>query len=249
MLDVFQTEKRYYVFDNKTFVRFLEKCRKLGRYTIGKPKKSTILDFYFDSKNRLLDQNNLVLRKRVLGNKSILKLKRRFNIPQLFYSDSIRKNEREKEVPTSDPLSKYLFFFNNALNSMYSSTLKFDPDNIFKNLEVILTIKIKQTSYTVLGIGGFKAEIRHQILIFKNYITKRKNSSELIEIKMTSQDSTLQMFEDFIKRIEKHCKEIFYTKDNKYDLATRLTKPLPSKAELKLKKQKQKEQEQKERYE
>lgn len=249
MLDVFQTEKRYYVFDNKTFVRFLDKCKKLGRYTIEKPKKSTILDFYFDSKNRLLDQNSLVLRKRVLGSKSIIKLKRKFSVPQLFYSDSIRKNEREKEIPTSDPLSKHLFFFNNALNSMYSTTLKFDPDSIFKGLEVILTIKIKQTSYTVLGFGGFKAEIRHQRLFVKNFITKRKNTSELIEIRMTSADSTLPKFEDFIRRIEKHCKEIFYTKDNKYDLATRLTKPLPSKAELRLKKQKQKEQEQKERYE
>ena len=50
---------------------------------------------------------------------------------------------------------------------------------------------------------------------------------------MVSAENTHQLFEDFIKRIEKHCKEIVYTKDSRLDMALRLTRPLPTRAEKK----------------
>ena len=67
----------------------------------------------------------------------------------------------------------------------------------------------------------------------RNFQTKRKNNCELIQIRMTSADSTLPYFEDFITKIEKHCKEIFKTQDSRYEITQRITKPLPTKAELK----------------
>ena len=50
---------------------------------------------------------------------------------------------------------------------------------------------------------------------------------------MLSADSTLPYFQDFITKIEKHCKEVFFTQDSRYEIAQRLTKPLPTKEELK----------------
>ena len=233
-MHILKIERRYFVFDKHTIKHLLEKIKNLGTYSLDpKKKKKTVLDLYFDSPKKLLEENGLILRKRILGSKSVLKLKRRFEMPEFFYYDGIRQHEREKEINTSDPLSKHLFFLNNALNSMFSNGLKIDTDNIFKSLEVILTLKHKHKIYKVFGYGGLKVEIRHQKMVIKNFQTKRKNKTEIIEIKMVSAENTHQLFEDFIKRIEKHCKEIVYTKDSRLDMALRLTRPLPTRAEKK----------------
>ncbi len=233
MLDVLDLQRRYYVFDKSTFKTFIKMCNGFTAYTLEGPTKSTSTDIFYDSDKRILEENGLLLRKRIQGAKSIIKLKRRFSTPQDFYSDALRKHEREKEVLTKEPLSKHFFFLNNALNSMYTTSLNFDPDKLFEQMRVILTIDIKETSYKVFGAGGLKASINHDVLKFHNYQTKRKNVCELIQVKMLSADSTLPYFQDFITKIEKHCKEIFYTKDSRYEIAQRLTKPQLSKEELK----------------
>ncbi len=232
MLDVLDLQKRYYVFDKNTFKGFIKMCNSFTSYTLEGPRKSKSTDVFYDSDKRILEENGLLLRKRILGSKSIIKLKRRFSSPQHFYSDALRKHEREKEVLTKEPLSKHFFFLNNALNSMYSTPLNFDPDKLFEQMRVILTIDIKTTSYTVFGAGGFKAVISQDKMKMHNMQTKRKNDCELIQVKMTSPENTLPYFEDFIKKIEKHCKEIFFTTDSRYEIAQRITKPLPTKAEL-----------------
>ncbi len=244
MLDVLQTQRRYYVFDKNTFKHFLKVCNSLTTYKLEKPFTRKSTDIFYDSAKNILEENGLILRKRVYGSKSKIKIKRRIDSRQYFYSDALRSHEREKEVPTRDPLSKHFFFLNNALNSMFTNTLQIDPDKLFEQMRVILTIDIKETCYKVFGGGGLKAEIRNQKLKIRNFRTKRKNTCELIQIVMLSQDNSLPFFEDFYKRLEKHCKEIFYTTDSRYDLAERITKPLPTKEELKqLRIQKLREQE------
>ena len=233
MLDVLDLQKRYYVFNSNTIKSFIKMCDGFTAYTLEKPTKSNSTDIFYDSSKKILEENGLLLRKRILGSKSIIKLKRRFNEPQHFYSDALRKHEREKEVSTKAPLSKHFFFLNYALNSIYNTPLNFDPDKLFEQMKVILTIDIKETSWKVFGAGGFKAVINHDILKMHNFQTKRKNTCELIQVKMLSADSTLPYFEDFITKIQKHCKEIFFTQDSRYEIAQRMTKPLMTKEELK----------------
>ena len=94
-------------------------------------------------------------------------------------------------------------------------------------------IPIKQENRKLFGYGGLKVEVRHEKLKIHNRTTKRKAYTEIVQFKLLSADDTLPLFEDFITRIEKHCKEIFYTKDSKHEIAYKCTKPLPSKEELK----------------
>ena len=116
---------------------------------------------------------------------------------------------------------------------MYSTALKFDPDKLFEKVFVNLIIKIKQENRKLFGYGGLKVEVRHERLNIINKTTKRKAYTEIIQFKLLSPDDTLPLFEDFITRIEKHCKEIFYTKDSKHEVAFKCTRPLPSKEERK----------------
>ena len=139
MLDVLDLQKRYYVFNSSTIKNFIKMCDGFTAYTLEKPSKSNSTDIFYDNSKRLLEENGLLLRKRILGSKSIIKLKRRFSEPQHFYSDALRKHEREKEVLTKEPLSKHFFFLNNALNSMYSTPLNFDPDKLFEQINETLS--------------------------------------------------------------------------------------------------------------
>ena len=202
-------------------------------YTLEAPEKRNIVDYYYDNANNLLEENELLLRRRVCGNKAELKIKRRYFNPQYFYSDNLRSHERENEIGAKDPLAKHYFFLNNALNSMYSSALKFDPDKLFEKVFVNLIIKIKQENRKLFGYGGLKVEVRHEKLDVINKKTKRKSYTEIIQFKLLSADDTFPLFEDFITRVERHCKEIFYTKDSKHEIAIKCTRPLPSKEERK----------------
>lgn len=233
MLNIFKLERRYTVFDEKTYMRLLKTIKTMTTYTLEEPTKRSIVDYYYDNDKHLLEENELLLRRRVFGKKAELKIKRRYFNPQYFYSDNLRSHEREKEIGANDPLSKHYFFLNNALNSMFSSALKFDPDKLFEKVYVNMIIKIKQENRKLFGYGGLKVEVRHERLNITNRTTKRKAYTEIVQFKLLSPDDTLPLFEDFITRIEKHCKEIFYTKDSKHEIAFKCTRPLPSKEERK----------------
>ena len=233
MLDILKLERRYMVFDANSFNHFIRECRGLTTYTLDKPEFCTITDVYMDNDKKILEQNELLLRKRIIGNKAILRIKRLHPNPQFFYSDNLRAHEREKEINPRDKLSKHFFFLNNALNSMFTNTLKFDPDKLFEQMQVTLIMKMKQTRYLLFGYGGLKVELTNQKIQVQNNVTKRKNNTELIQIKLLSNENTYSLFEDFVTRIEKHCKEIFYTQDSRYDIGKNVTKPLPTKEERK----------------
>jgi len=233
MLNILKIERRYSPFDDKTFLRLLKLLKMMSTYTIEEPERKKIVDYYYDNDKKLLDENELLLRKRVFGQKAEIKIKRKHFDPQFFYSDNLRKHEREKEISARDPLSKHFFFLNNALNSMFSNNLKFDPDKLFEQTKVYLIIKIDQENRKLFGYGGLKVEIRHEKMLIINKDTKRKVKTELIQFKLLSNDETHPLFEDFITRVEKHCKEIFYTRDSKYEIAIKNTKPLPTKEERK----------------
>ena len=233
MLNIFKLERRYTVFDKKTFSRFLKTIKTMTTYTLDDPVRKKLVDYYYDNDAKLLEENVLLLRKRVFGQTAELKIKRRYFDPQYFYTDNLRSHEREKEIPAKDPLSKHFFFLNNALNSMFSNALKFDPDKLFEQTKVNLIIKIDQETRKLFGYGGLKIEISHEKLNIVNKLTKRKAYTEIIQLKLLSGEDTLPLFEDFITRIERHCKEIFYTKDSKHEIAIKNTKPLPTREERK----------------
>ena len=233
MLNIFKQERRYEVFDEKTFSHFLKIVKTMTTYTLDEPVRKKVVDYYYDNDKKLLEENELLLRRRVSGKKAELKIKRRYFNPQYFYSDNLRSHEREKEIGSKEPLSKHFFFLNNALNSMFSNTLKFDPDKLFEQTKVTLIISSSQEVRKLFGYGGLKIEIKHEKLKINNKNTNRKAYTEIIQLKLLSPDDTLPLFEDFITRIEKHCKEIFYTKDSKYEIAVKNTRPLPSKEERK----------------
>ena len=233
MLNIFKLERRYTVFDEKTFDRLLKTIQTMTTYTLDDLTRQKIVDYYYDNENHLLEQNELLLRKRVFGSKAELKIKRKYFNPQYFYTDNLRSHEREKEINANEPLSKHFFFLNNALNSMFSNTLKFDPDKLFEKVKVNLILKIRQSNRKLFGYGGLKVEVRHEKINIINKTTKRKAYTEIVQFKLLSAEDTFPLFEDFIKRIEKHCKEIFYTKDSKHEIALKHTKPLPSKEERK----------------
>ncbi len=233
MLDIFEIERRYTVFDKKTFSRLITLLKTMTTYTMDKPYKRKVVDYYFDNEEMLLEKNELLLRKRVLKNKAQLKIKRFHYDPSYYYRDSLRANEREKDIGVFDSLARHYFFLNNALNSMFTHNLQFDPDKLFDQMRVIMVIKSKQEIRKLFGYGGLKVEITNEKLSLENKITNRKNNFEIVQFKLVSPEDTLPVFKDFITRIERHCKEIFYTRDSKYEIAYRMTRPLPTKEEAK----------------
>jgi len=159
MLNIFKLERRYTVFDEKTYNRFLKTVKTMTTYTLDDPERKKIVDYYYDNDARLLEENELLLRRRVCGPKAELKIKRRHFDPQYFYTDNLRSHEREKEISSKDPLARHFFFLNNALNSMFSNALKFDPDKLFEQPKENLFLRMDQENGKLFVYGGLKIEI------------------------------------------------------------------------------------------
>jgi len=230
-MDILKMEKRYYVFDERTFSRLIKLLSTMTTYTMDEPEKRKLIDYYYDNKENMLEKNELFLRRRVFGKKAQLKIKRRYYQPEFYYSDNLRSNEREMEINANDPLSKNYFFLNNAINSMFTKTLQFDTDKLFEKMHATMIIKIKNEKRFLFGYGGLKVEISQDILDAENLTTKRKNKTEMVQFRLVSPENTLSLFEDLITRVERHCKELFYTQDSKYEAAFKITRPLLTREE------------------
>ena len=225
--------KKYTTFDDRSYEKLLTTIRRMTAYSLDAPSTEKKLDIFFDSPDGLLYKYNLLLRKRIVGSKAKLNIMRVHDEEQYAYMDHLRSSQREQEIGVTDPLSKHFFFLNNALNSMFTSALQFDPDKLFEQMQVIMTIDIAEEKRIILGFGGLKLELKYEMLKFQNKITNRKNAINIVKFTMLSPEETLPYFEDFVAKVERKFKEIFANKENKFELATRMTKPLPSKEETK----------------
>ena len=72
MLNIFKLERRYTVFDEKTYLRLLKTIKTMTTYTLDEPIRKKLVDYYYDNSNNLLDENELLLRRRVYGSKAEL---------------------------------------------------------------------------------------------------------------------------------------------------------------------------------
>ena len=59
MLNIFKQERRYTVFDEKTFSRLLKTIKTMTTYTLDTPVKRKLTDYYYDNANNLLEENEL----------------------------------------------------------------------------------------------------------------------------------------------------------------------------------------------
>lgn len=232
MLDIFQLKRRYTTFDDKSINKLMKALLAMTTYSMDEPVQKKVEEYYYDSQANLLQENGIYLVKRVTDKDAMLKIGRIHYDKQYFYMDRIREKDRQEIIPRGDKLSDHYFFLSNALNSMFSNALKFDTDKLFEKTHTIMRMEMKQTERYMLGYGGLKMIFRYEKLSFENYATHRKNNTNLVQFKLVSGDETLPVFEEFIRRLEKYCKEIFLTKESRLELALRMTKPLPSKQDM-----------------
>jgi len=223
--------KTYTTFDEKSYEKLLAVIRNMKAYSLDYSQSAKMTDYFYDNAGQLLTNSGIVLRRRVMGKKAYLNIMRLHYDEQFFYMDHLRSHERELEIASSDPLSKHYFFLNNALNSMFTNALQFDTDKLFEQMNVILTMEVAREVRTILGFGGLKVELRCDKTKFLNKLTNRKNAIDIVRFRLLSGEETLPFYEDFIKKVEKYCKEIFRTQENRLEIALRMTKPLPTKEE------------------
>lgn len=229
MLDIYQLKRRYTTFDDKTIGKLLKVMLAMTTYSMEEVTKKNVTDYFYDSTSNLLNENGLYLSRRRLDKEDILKIGRIHYDLQYFYMDRIREKERQRSISKKDKLSDHFFFLSNALNSMFSNALQFDTDKLFSKMHTVMRIKMQQTERYIIGYGGLKVMFRYEKTVFQNFLTRRKNKVNMVQFLLVSGDETLPIFEEFIRRVEKYCKEIFLTKESRIELALRMTMPLPSK--------------------
>ena len=214
--------KSYTLFDKKSYRSVLEIDSKLPLYSFVPAVGKVSVEMFFDTPNNLLSSAGIILSKVVEGDKAYFKVEREELVRNL-------KIKTEKKVfvqpaGIKDTIQNHSLFLIDGISSLYSTKFSIDLENVLKSVEPRIQIETTASCFKVLSGTKFKGLMSLENVRIKNFSTRKKAEVNMLQVEQESSIIGYDGFNEFIKSIEKHCKEIIETDDTKYQIATRLTK-------------------------
>ena len=217
--------KTYTLFSKSTMKKVLQLQESLRLYTFIPVGKSMQKDIYLDSPNNLLKSAGLNLCKTTENNKALFKVER-----EKYDEDNKRHTiqRAEKvfihEIGLRDVVKDHMFFLTDGIKQMFTTQFYIDLDNVLKTVIPKIELNSKKTIFKIFSGSGFKGEMTFEDINVKNYDTKRQASFSMLTIKQISARYDKSEFLDLTSKIEKYCREVMPTNNNKYEIAKRMTK-------------------------
>ncbi|MEJ8554248.1 HD domain-containing protein [Tepidibacter sp. Z1-5] len=210
-----EIEKKYYFREYKLFEKIIESLYKYKNYEIEENSLEKQIDYYYDTKDKVLLKTNRSLRIREKSGKYYLTIK----TPTIncFNKKNIVKNERfEHEIP----------IWSNKLEDYKEFIVKYIPEfknvNFYDQINNILTVINKRKKFYILK-GDLKFEMAFDDVVYLNSNKKEEHEYQL-EIELKSDylhKINLKLLCDYIE--EQLC-DLKVAVDSKYKRGLELTK-------------------------
>ena len=198
---------------------------------------------FYDTPTNLLEKAGIILSRVQEGNRVF------FKVEQSAYFSKAFKHPTSKifihKVGTKDSITDHAFYLVDGIRGLYSTAFSIDLENIIKNAVPKITIQISARVYKVISGTGFRCYMAHEDILYKNFQTKKKYTSQGMTIKHLGPEQYMQEFDEFNSLVEKHCKQFLVVHDNTYEHAKNVTKKIEIPKLTKEEKKKKKEQEKK----
>lgn len=214
--------KSYTLFDKKSYKSVLQIDANLPLYSFVPAGEKNTLEIFFDTPNNLISSAGIMLSKVIEKDKAYFKVEREEFV-------RLKKIKTEKKVfiqpaGIKDSIKDHSLFLIDGISSLYSTKFNIDLENVLKSVEPRIEIETRATCFKVLSGTKFKGLMSLENVRIKNFLTKRKADLNMLQVEQEDSLKTYDGFDEFIKSLEKNCKEITEIDDSKYQIATRLTK-------------------------
>lgn len=171
-----KTQRTYYLHSANDFSHILQIVNLMPSYDVNEVKNFEIVDYFYETPERLMHQLDASIRIRVVGDKQTLSI--------VCKNDGIRR-EFETEMELGDTIqtkNKYILFLEDKLQDMYTHKIDIDVARMLKNVKVFLCITTSRTQMKIINNTGFAGIVNLDKVVFK---TKRhKVFDNVLEIKM-----------------------------------------------------------------
>ena len=208
-------QKTYYLQKPEDFARIQQIVSLMPSYATKSTENYEIVDYFYETPERLMEQLDASIRMRVMPNKKTLSI--------ICKNDGIKREfeiemEPDDEIVTGD---KYILFLEDKLQDIYTHRIDIDIVRILKTLRVFLVITTNRSQWEVINNTGYSCFVNFDKVMFK---TKRhKVFDNVLEIKMNCVEDVANKtaFNRFVTDIEQRVM-IVPMDETKYDAGKRI---------------------------
>lgn len=168
-------QKTYYI-HAKDLPRLEELIKLMPNYATIKTTKMTIVDYFYETPEKLLEQLDASIRVRICGDKQTL---------SIVCKNNGERKEFETEMHLGDKIeNEYILFLEDKLQDIYVNKIDADIARMLKGLKVFLYITTDRKQLEIINNTGFNELVNIDYCLFS---TKRHNVPDnILEIKLNS---------------------------------------------------------------
>lgn len=205
-----QEEEKFYLSDESEYSKIYDILSHMPNFVISSENDTYYEDYFYDTKDKFLEQNRATVRVRKYEDKQVLSIK--------YISSNALQQERVREayldMPVDAVLSNYReaqLFLSNKINDIYAKYLDIDLVRKMRELQVYLVIYTDRTTIEMKNNRETKILVNFDKL---NYQSKfLEGNDNTVKFILTNYPDTinLEIFHHFIKEINKR---VYIINDN-----------------------------------
>jgi len=215
--------KKYEAVNSVAFSKFLAFAQGLKFQKLYYLGKDTCTETYYDTANHLLNHTGIIL-SRVKENDNIFfKVEGTSSLSEVL--NKIGKEVFVHKVGENDNLTDHGFYIKDGITSLFQRTFSIELENVIKNAEPKMEIKINADIYDIVSGTGMRGKLALENKVVINFETNRTYSVQSLTVKLESNpDAYLDEFENLNQLIQKNCKDFILVDEDQFDWANKVTK-------------------------
>jgi len=217
--------KKYEAVNNIAFAKFLGFAQGLKFQKLYYLGKDTCVETYFDTANHLLNHSGIILSRIKEDDNVFFKVESTSSLSNIL--NKIGKEVFVHKVGENDKLADHGFYIKDGITSLFQSSFSIDLDNVIKNAEPKMEVRINADIYDIVSGTGMRAKLALENKTVVNFETNRVYSVQSLTIKLESNPNAyLDEFNKLNDLIQKNCKDFILVDENQFDWATKVTKAI-----------------------
>lgn len=210
---------------------------ELTYYRIYFEKRLKSVEVIYDTPTNLLSNAGIVLSKEFREGKCYFKVKKISYLPTEFRKPNRKFYNAEcsaRETPKDYPIQ-----IASAINNAFSNIFTIDLVEVVKQTVPIYEIKIKSDVYKIISGMGLKGSFAFEKITYKDMQSGRKEKRLGVTLSLPEDQRFEKEANEVLSAIERKCKELFFYKESRFEIAQRILrakrsdKPKLSRKELK----------------
>jgi len=213
-------EEKFYLTDSNDFDKIHDIISRMPSYILYKTQYEAYTDYFYDTKDKFLEQNHASVRVRIYPDRQVLSIK--------YISSNALKEEKVREAYLDLPIDAVItsnreaqLFLSTKINDIYSRRLEIDTVRKMRDLEVFLVVYTERTTMELKNNEDFKITVNFDRCDYQSKFNNGHDDIVKIILQNYPDSLNLAQFKSFINEINKR---VYFINDNesKFESAKRI---------------------------